>query len=285
VFIGLENVNPDNLIAAKKKQNRITEYRAMLQAWKGIGAVTYCGYIIGFPHDTPEGVLRDIEIIKRELPVDLVEFFALTPLPGSEDHKILAEKGVWMDPDMNKYDAEHVCTRHPRMTDEEFQGIYRQAWDAFYTLDHIETIMRRAVASGLRSGEILKLALWFYACQHIEGVHPLQGGLFRRKYRRDRRPSLPIESPLVFYPRSAWEILSKHARFVVLALKFIRTRQRVEKNPARFDYMDLALTPAKEEDLDELEIFSSTQTGRAAAAKAKEKAHRERAKRAVAAGA
>jgi hypothetical protein len=34
-----------------------------------------CGYILGFPNDTPESILRDIEIIKRELPVDLLEFF------------------------------------------------------------------------------------------------------------------------------------------------------------------------------------------------------------------
>ena len=33
VFIGLENINPDNLLAAKKRQNKITEYRKMLQAW------------------------------------------------------------------------------------------------------------------------------------------------------------------------------------------------------------------------------------------------------------
>ena len=30
VFIGLENISPDNLVAAKKKQNKITEYRKML---------------------------------------------------------------------------------------------------------------------------------------------------------------------------------------------------------------------------------------------------------------
>ena len=75
MFIGLENISPDNLIAAKKKQNRITEYRTMLQAWKAVRAITYCGYIIGFPNDTPERVIRDIEIIKRELPVDFLEFF------------------------------------------------------------------------------------------------------------------------------------------------------------------------------------------------------------------
>ena len=44
VFIGLENINPDNLIAAKKRQNKITEYREMLQKWRDHGAITYAGY-------------------------------------------------------------------------------------------------------------------------------------------------------------------------------------------------------------------------------------------------
>ncbi len=34
VYIGLENINPENLIAAKKRQNKIWEYRKMLQKWK-----------------------------------------------------------------------------------------------------------------------------------------------------------------------------------------------------------------------------------------------------------
>ncbi|MGH6727720.1 MAG: B12-binding domain-containing radical SAM protein, partial [Pseudolabrys sp.] len=78
-FIGLENINPDNLIAAKKRQNKITEYREMLQMWRNHGAITYAGYILGFPADSKESILRDIEIIKRELPIDILEFFFLTP--------------------------------------------------------------------------------------------------------------------------------------------------------------------------------------------------------------
>lgn len=116
VFIGLENINPESLLGASKRQNKITDYRQMLLAWKKVGIVTYCGYILGFPGDTPGTVLHDIEIIKRELPVDLLEFFYLTPLPGSEDHKKLHEAGVAMDADLNKYDLNHAVTAHPKMS-------------------------------------------------------------------------------------------------------------------------------------------------------------------------
>src|SRR6202045_4176981 len=93
-FIGLENINPDNLAAAKKRQNKITEYRKMLLAWKAQGIMTLAGYILGFPADTPETIRRDITIIQRELPLDITEFFCLTPLPGSEDHQTLWKSGI-----------------------------------------------------------------------------------------------------------------------------------------------------------------------------------------------
>ena len=98
VFIGLENINPDNLAAANKRQNKITEYRTMLLAWKREGIMTLAGYILGFPADTPETIRRDISIIQRELPLDMIEFFFLTPLPGSEDHQKLWKAGVRWSP-------------------------------------------------------------------------------------------------------------------------------------------------------------------------------------------
>jgi pyruvate-formate lyase-activating enzyme len=81
VFIGLENINPESLMGTKKRQNKIWEYREMLLAWRAQKVMTYAGYILGFPTDTPESIARDIETIKRELPIDILEFFYLTPLP------------------------------------------------------------------------------------------------------------------------------------------------------------------------------------------------------------
>ena len=90
-----------------------------------------------------QSILRDIEIIKRELPLDILELFYLTPLPGSRTTKLLWSNGVWMDPDMNKYDLSHRVTHHPTMPDAEWEEAYRAAWDAFYTPEHIRTILRR----------------------------------------------------------------------------------------------------------------------------------------------
>ena len=191
VFIGLENINPDNLMAVKKKQNRIVEYREMLQAWRSVGSTTYAGYILGFPGDTYDSIMRDIDIIKRELPLDLLEFFYLTPLPGSEDHKKMHESSVWMDPDMNKYDLNHRVSHHPTMTDAEWERAYNDAWNRYYSPDHVKTVMRRMAASGTSPGKIMTYMILFSGWVKIEGVHPLEAGFLRRKSRRDRRPGLP----------------------------------------------------------------------------------------------
>ena len=78
-------------VGAKKKQNRIAEYRDDAAGLEEAPAASPTpATSSAFPADTPETIVRDIEIIQRELPLDLLEFFCLTPLPGSEDHKRLA---------------------------------------------------------------------------------------------------------------------------------------------------------------------------------------------------
>jgi radical SAM superfamily enzyme YgiQ (UPF0313 family) len=268
-FIGLENINPDSLIGAKKRQNRITEYRKMLLAWKSVGVTTYGGYILGFPGDTPETVLRDIDIIKRELPIDLLEFFCLTPLPGSEDHQKLHLARAPLDPDLNKYDLEHVTTPHPMMSEAAWQGVYRQAWDAYYSPEHIATVMRRNSAMRGSFRHLLFLFLWFYGSISIEKVHPLQGGLFRRKYRKDRRPTLPRERPLIFHLRYAAEAVAKCWRLARLYLRLRKIARSLAPAADLGGYTDLALTPVADAELDTLDIFTVSPAAKSAVAKAR----------------
>jgi len=269
VFIGLENINPGSLKSASKGQNRITEYRKMLQDWRNAGVITYCGYILGFPTDTPESIERDIRIIQRELPIDMLEFFILTPLPGSQDHKDLYLKGVWMDPDMNKYDLEHVVNEHPLMSKEEWAGIYDRAWHIYYSWEHVETLIKRAVATGIKPARLSAMILQFYASYLYERVHPLQTGVFRRKVRTHRRSDLPLENPFVFYPRRAAEIVSTYLRGALYALKLMRLRKRLQHDPQVKNYTDLAITPVDDGLTEHLEMFEVTDAARTSVAKAK----------------
>ena len=256
VFIGLENINPDSLLGAKKRQNKITDYRQMLLAWKSAGIVTYCGYILGFPGDTRESIIHDIEVIKRELPVDLLEFFYLTPLPGSEDHKNLHEAGIAMDPDLNKYDLNHAVTGHPKMSKEEWERTYSDAWKTYYTDEHVETLLRRAIATGTSPGKTMFFVVWFNGCINIEKIHPLEGGFFRRKARKNRRSGLPIENVLVFYPKYFIETLVKQFRWISLYTRMRLIYRKVRRDPKRFEYMDIALEPVTEHE-EERDLFQS----------------------------
>ncbi len=255
VFIGLESINPESLKSARKKQNKIAEYRKMLLEWKRARVTVFAGYILGFPGETPESIRHDIEVIRRELPIDLLEFHCLTPLPGSEDHQRLFKEGAYLDPDLNKYDLEHVTAKHNVMTIAQWEAAYSDAWDVFYSPDHIRTVMRRAAATGINAGNMMFLLLWYWACEKLEKIHPLQGGYLRRKYRKDRRPTMPLESPFVFYPRFAYELIYKHVRLAAQIVRFGRFRYQLKRDPEAKNYCDVALTPVIEEDTSTLELL------------------------------
>jgi len=113
------------------------------------------------------------------------------------------------------------------------------------------------------------LITWFKGCVHIEKVHPLEGGFFRRKSRKDRRPTLPIESPFVFYPKYFSEIIWKHFCWTLLVIRMRLICKRVRNDPKNREYMDLSLEPVIENETQSLELFQSE-----AAKKFVEKRHR-----------
>ena len=73
---------------------------------------------------------------------------------------------------------------------------------------------------------------------------------------------MPLESPLSFYPRHVWEVLSKHVRLAAMRWRFWRILKRVERDTGSYD--DVAMMPVREEEFDELEMFTVTQAARSA---------------------
>jgi hypothetical protein len=169
-----------------------------------------------------------------------------------------------MDPDLNKYELEHVVSEHAKMTKEEWQGAYRSAWDIFYTDEHLETIMRRAAATGINIRSLMPVLMWFSSAVKIEELHPLQWGIFRVKYRKDRRPTLPLESPIAFYARYAGDTAQKAAKLARRWLHLKSIVRKIEADPNSMAYRDDALIPVAEEDSEHMELYTQTEAARVA---------------------
>jgi hypothetical protein len=251
VFIELDGIHGEGQPSTEKERNRIAEYRRMFVAWKRAGAIVFAGYTIGWPGDTPDSVRRDIRLMQTELAIDLLEPHCLTALSGPEGHKKLHEAGTLPDPDLNRHDLDDVTTQHATMTAEEWTQVYHDAWREFYTLEHMETVLRRAAATDIPLDNMMALLLWFHFCIMYENIDPLQGGYLRRKHRRDRRPTLEKENWLRFWIGYGSDLIYKHWKMARLYLHFRRFVKRLKRDGDAKGYTDAALTPDADIDTNE----------------------------------
>jgi len=211
-FIGFESFNPQNLMAATKFQNtdrrgerhlelaeakrRVVEkYRRVVDNWHRAGIAVHCGYMIGFPFDTPDsGRQAGLDLI--EVGVDLASFFIVTPLPGTEDHIKAVEEGTITDWDFNWYDSDHVVLRHPTMTAAEILKAYRDAYTIFYSPWRMvkNTVMfsgGRGLNWEARDSMTREFLYWGYS--YHRGRHPMLGGVWKLYDRKTKRQVITDE--------------------------------------------------------------------------------------------
>ena len=227
VFIGIESLRSENLLVAGKRQNKTTDFRGMIDDWHAEGIVTHCAYILGFPHDTPATIAQDVRRLRDEIDTDLASFFILMPLPGSADHHRLATGGAHMDADLNQYDSFHAVTDHPAMSRADWERAYRDAWSAFYTLDHMKRCLRRFATPGYWT--LFHNFVW---CRNAAamGEHPMMSGFYRLRDRTERRPGWPLPTRLAHLRMRVLDARRQLAAWWRLALEmeevWLATRRR-----------------------------------------------------------
>jgi hypothetical protein len=233
VFIGMESVNPQNLTAEGKGQNKVEEYRNIINEWHDAGIVVHTGYIIGLPFDTKEQVPRDIRYLMDVIQPDQSSFFMLTPLPGSHDHREMKKRGEWMDPDFNKRDSFHATIKHPNMTADEWFQTYDDAWNAFYSKDNMIKILSRWNHHPRNYWNLISVFFWYKNAAVIEKEHPMIAGFFRLKDRISRRPGFAIDPLHVHLRKRAKEVfhlLVSWAKFLKeMEEVWLQTRKKSEK--------------------------------------------------------
>jgi hypothetical protein len=230
VFIGMESINPDNLKAAGKTQNKVQDYRDLIGAWHKAKIATHVAYIFGFPYDTPDSIQEDVRRLQNELEVEQASFFILTPIPGSRDHARMVETGEPMNPDLNEYDSFHEIIRHPNFAPGELAASYRDAWKSFYSFSYMREVLARANRENYWN--IFCNFMWYKNSALIERGHPMVHGFFRLKPRTDRRSGFAVESRLKHLVRRFRELRSLALSWITLALEmeelWLQTRKRSE---------------------------------------------------------
>ncbi|MGH9323533.1 MAG: B12-binding domain-containing radical SAM protein [Vicinamibacteria bacterium] len=228
VFIGMESINPESIKDAGKAQNKVSDYRTLIDAWHRVKVSTHVGYIIGFPHDSEESVAKDVEKLMTEVSPHRASFFMLTPLPGSRDHKRMVEAGEPMDSDYNTFDSFHESMPHALMTDGAWTRAYRRAWATFYSFENMKTVLESVHPD--RYWDVLRNFYWYKSSALNEGAHPMITGFFRIKDRKSRRPGFPREGALAHARRRIPEILDYLGSAIRLTLEFeelwLQTRTR-----------------------------------------------------------
>lgn len=196
-FVGFESFNPQNLMAATKFQNtdrrernlesveakrRVLEkYRRVVDNWHKAGIAVHCGYMLGFPFDTPDSG-REAALDLIEVGVDLASFFIVTPLPGTEDHDKAVAEGTISDWDFNWYDSDHVVSHHPTMTAEEIYKAYRDAYTIFYSPWRVlKNTLTFSGGRGLNfeARDSMTREFLYWAYSYRLGLHPMIGGLWK----------------------------------------------------------------------------------------------------------
>jgi len=152
------------------------------------------------------------------------------------------------------------------MSKQDLMDVYRQAWQAYYTSEHVERVIRRAKQWRFNMNKVKWMMRSFYAAEKVEGVHPMDSGLFRLKYRCDRRAGMPREHPVRFYGRYGWEIVFKPVRYVWLYLQFHGAYRRVMQGK-RSGVEDVAMQPVQAEELDTLNLYQAAPSAKIVAEK------------------
>jgi len=173
IFLGIESFSRDALEQARKKQNRIEEYRRCIGILHDRGICVMAGFIAGFDGDA----VADVAGMSRQLydvGVDVPYLSILTPFRGTPlytkldgDGRLLPNRG-W-----EYYNGYNVAFSPANMSPNELVRAHRVLWAKAFSLRQCVGRTLRSVGK-LRSGALLMALCMngFYGLKAARGNLP-----------------------------------------------------------------------------------------------------------------
>jgi radical SAM superfamily enzyme YgiQ (UPF0313 family) len=149
VFVGLESVSRDTLVACGKRQNDPAAYLDALRRLHDHGIFVWASFVFGFDEDTPDVFETTVEFARRA-GLFMASFSVLTPYPGTRLYKRIRDEGRLFDERWWMKDwRDGYPFFHPRhmSADQLFQG-WQNAWKWFYSGSSILARLPQAARTG-----------------------------------------------------------------------------------------------------------------------------------------
>ncbi|TES90293.1 MAG: B12-binding domain-containing radical SAM protein, partial [Desulfobacteraceae bacterium] len=145
LFIGFESIRQDALQEIHKRF-KVSEYEELIKRIQGLGITLEGAFIFGFDGDNKDVFEQTVEFCYRNN-LNLVQFSALTPFPGTRLFSHLKKAGRILTHDWTKYDAFHCVYQPAKMSSEELQEGIVNAYRQFYSNS---SIVKRLGATALK---------------------------------------------------------------------------------------------------------------------------------------
>jgi radical SAM superfamily enzyme YgiQ (UPF0313 family) len=136
LFIGIETVSEENLVAMGKQFNDSRRYQERLRKIRRQGIGVVAGMIVGLDKDD-SGVFECRLRFLQRMRIDGLQLNILTPLPGTPLFNDLERAGRLTDDDWSHYDFRHVVFRPAGMTAWQLQEGADWLYAQFYRLDRV----------------------------------------------------------------------------------------------------------------------------------------------------
>jgi radical SAM superfamily enzyme YgiQ (UPF0313 family) len=136
LFVGFENLDPNNLRDHGKIQNLNRDYGAAISRLHDLGVMVNGSFVFGMDSDGPDVFARTVDWAVRQ-GIETATFHIMTPYPGTALHRRMTDEKRIFHRNWDLYDTRH-CVHQPRhMTPVQLEEGYWRAYKEFYTWRNI----------------------------------------------------------------------------------------------------------------------------------------------------
>jgi radical SAM superfamily enzyme YgiQ (UPF0313 family) len=136
LFVGFETLSDENLRSQGKKQNLGRDYAAAIRRLHDNGVMVNGSFVFGMDDDGPDVFDRTVTWAVEQ-GIETATFHILTPYPGTALYDRMLEQGRIRHSDWERYDTRHVVYEPTRLTPDELEAGYWQAYRDFYSWSNI----------------------------------------------------------------------------------------------------------------------------------------------------